>query len=208
MKVIQSSFFRALCSIVVGVMLIRYPDNTVTWLTMAIGVLFFLSGAISCISYFVSRRNASEYTITDSEGRVIVGNRPTFPIVGMGSLILGLLLALTPSVFVKGLMYVIGVVLVLGAINQFMALSGARRLFRMPFVFWICPSIVFLTGIFVMVKPMESASLPMLILGWCSLLYGVTEIINALKISAGRRRLEREKPVETESSVEGTAEQE
>lgn len=208
MKVIQSSFFRALCSIVVGVMLIRYPDNTVTWLTMAIGVLFFLSGAISCISYFVSRRNASEYTITDSEGRVIVGNRPTFPIVGMGSLILGLLLALTPSVFVKGLMYVIGVVLVLGAINQFMALSGARRLFRMPFVFWICPSIVFLTGIFVMVKPMESASLPMLILGWCSLLYGVTEIINALKISAGRRRLEREKPVETESGVESTAEQE
>lgn len=187
MKVLQSSFFRALCSIVIGVMLIRYPDNTVTWLTVAIGVLFFLSGAISCVSYFVSRRNASGYTITDSDGKVIVGSRPTFPIVGLGSLILGLLLALTPTVFVTGLMYIIGAILILGAINQFMMLIGARRMARISFAFWICPSLVFLTGVFVMVKPMETASLPMLILGWCSLLYGVTEVINALKINACRR---------------------
>lgn len=189
MKLIQSSFFRAVCSLVIGVMLIRYPDNTVTWLTVAIGVLFFLSGAISCISYFSQRRNTSDYTITDSEGRVVVNGRPAFPIVGLGSLILGLLLALTPSVFITGLMYIIGAILVLGAINQFMALIAARSLGRISFVFWICPSLVLLTGVFVMVKPMESASLPLLILGWCSLLYGVTEIVNTLKINSRRREM-------------------
>lgn len=188
MKVLQSSFFRAVCSIAVGVMLIRYPDSTVTWLTVAIGVLFFLSGAISCISYFVASRNAPDYTITDAEGRVVVGPKPSFPIVGLGSLILGLLLALSPAVFLTGLMYIIGAVLILGAINQFVVLIGSRRVGGVPFVFWICPSLVFITGVYVMVKPMESASLPLLILGWCSLLYGVTEIINTIKIQRATKR--------------------
>ena len=42
-----------------------------------------------------------------------------------------------------------------------------------------------------MIKPMEPASIAMLILGWCSLLYGVTEIINSLKIHANRRKAEK-----------------
>lgn len=188
MKVLQSSFFRAVCSLAIGVMLIRYPDNTVTWLTVAIGVLFFLSGAISCISYFVASRKSSGYTITDAEGRVIAGPKPAFPIVGLGSLILGLLLALTPAVFLTGLMYIIGAILILGAINQFVALIGARRFGGAPLVFWICPSLVFITGVYVMVKPMESASLPLLILGWCCLLYGVTEIVNTIKIQRATKR--------------------
>ena len=40
MKILQSSVFRAICAIAVGIMLIKYPDNTVTWITIAIGVLF------------------------------------------------------------------------------------------------------------------------------------------------------------------------
>ena len=46
MKVIQSSLFRALCAIIVGALLIQYREQTVTWITIAIGVLFFLSGRI------------------------------------------------------------------------------------------------------------------------------------------------------------------
>lgn len=47
MKVIHSSIFRAVCAIIVGVLLIQYREQTVTWITIAIGVLFFLSGVIS-----------------------------------------------------------------------------------------------------------------------------------------------------------------
>ena len=189
MKVLQSSIFRAVCSIIIGVMLIQYPDNTLTWLTVAIGVLFLLSGAISCAAYLNGRRNVPEYRITDADGNVVAG-RPAFPLVGLGSLILGLLLAVSPGMFVVGLMYVLGAILILGALSQFVALVNARRYATFSFVFWICPSIVLLTGLFVIVKPMESASLPLVILGWCSLLYGITEIVNSVKIYSGRRRLE------------------
>lgn len=40
MKVIHSSIFRAVCAIIVGVLLIQYREQTVTWITIAIGVLF------------------------------------------------------------------------------------------------------------------------------------------------------------------------
>lgn len=205
MKILQSSLFRAICAIVVGVMLIQNPDSTVTWLTVAIGVIFFLSGAISCVSYFVARRNAPQYDITDGDGNIVATSRPMFPIVGIGSLILGLLLALTPNVFVTGLMYVIGLMLVLGAIGQFMALAAARRVGLTTMLLWVCPSIVFLTGIYAMLKPMETASLPLLILGWCCLLYGVTEIINSVKIALRRKAYIRELKEQEAVAVEEEA---
>lgn len=40
-----------------------------------------------------------------------------------------------------------------------------------------------------MIKPMESASLPLLIIGWCLLFYGVTECINAFKIHQYRKKM-------------------
>lgn len=191
MKIVQSSIFRAICSIAVGALLIKYPDNTVTWITVAIGVLFLLSGIISLIAYFNARKHAGEYSITDQEGRPLNGMRPAFPIVGLGSMLLGLILALTPTVFISALMYILGAMLILGAIGQLMSLINARRFGAMPFVFWICPSVILLTGLYVVIKPMETAGLPLLIIGWCSLLYGATEIINTLKIYGARKRLEK-----------------
>ena len=188
MKILQSSVFRAISAIAIGCLLIKYPDNTVTWITVAIGILFLLSGLISLIVYVHARKNVSEFKIMDREGHVIAGEKPTFPIVGVGSLILGAMLALTPNVFITALMYIIGGILILGAINQFMNLVNARKYGKVSFGFWVFPSVVLLIGLYVIIKPMVPASMAMLILGWCSLLYGVTELVNSLKFHADRRK--------------------
>ena len=73
MKILQSSVFRAVCAIIIGALLIKFPDNTVTGITMAIGILFLLSGVISCLSYFHAKRHVSEYKIYDAEGRLVAG---------------------------------------------------------------------------------------------------------------------------------------
>lgn len=182
MKIFQSSIFRALCAIVVGVLLLKYPQDGVTWLTMAIGELFLISGIISLVAYYFARRNNSDYTITDQQGRVITGGQPAFPIVGIGSVLLGLVLVLAPTRFVDGLMYVLGAIMILGAIQQLISLVIANRLGKIHFLFWIAPSLVLLTGLLVIFYPMETAEAPLIVLGWCSLVYGVTEIINSLKI--------------------------
>ena len=188
MKILQSSVFRSISAIAIGCLLIKYPDNTVTWITVAIGILFLLSGLISLIVYVHARKNVSEFKIMDTNGHVIAGEKPTFPIVGVGSLILGAMLALTPNVFITALMYIIGGILILGAINQFMNLVNARKYGKVSFGFWVFPSVVLLIGLYVIIKPMVPASMAMLILGWCSLLYGVTELVNSLKFHADRRK--------------------
>lgn len=201
MKILQSSIFRAICAIAIGIMLIKYPDNTVTWITVAIGILFLLSGVISMVVYYNASKHVSEYKITDENGQVIAGDKPTFPLVGLGSIILGLMLAITPNIFITALMYIIGAILILGAVNQFMVLVRGRRFGSISFAYWIFPSIILLTGLYVIIKPMSPASIAMTILGWCSLLYGVTEIINSLKIHSNKRKAEKAQEIPVAEEV-------
>jgi uncharacterized membrane protein HdeD (DUF308 family) len=192
MRILQSSLFRALSALVIGCLLIKYPDNTVNWITIAIGVLFLLSGIVSLLTYWNALRHVGEYTIYDAQGRIVAGTKPVFPFVGIGSIILGLILVLMPSQFVTALTYIIGIVLVLGALNLLMALVTARVFARLSLVFWLLPSIVLVVGIYFMVKPLEPASMTMSALGWLSLLYGVTEMVNALKLYRCRREFEKQ----------------
>ena len=186
MKIFHSSLFRALCAIVVGVLILKFPQEGVTWLTMAVGELFLISGIVALVAYWFARRR-SEYVITDKQGRVVSGGQPTFPIVGAGSILLGLVLVIAPNRFVDGLMYVLGGIMILGGIQQLINLIAIRRMGSVSFYFWVCPVLIILTGLFVILKPMETAELPLIILGWCCLVYGVTEIINSLLIWRIRR---------------------
>jgi hypothetical protein len=53
---------------------------------------------------------------------------------------------------------------------------------------------------------MEPASVAMLILGWCSLLYGVTEIINSLKIHSNKRKSEKAQEIPVAEEVKDSDE--
>lgn len=187
MKVLQSSFFRALCAIIVGVLLIKYREDTVTWITIAIGVLFFLSGVISCAAYFSAKNHAGDVQMFDAAGNQIAGSRPMFPIVGIGSIVLGIILALMPSTFVTGLTYVFAAILILGAVNQFVCLASVTKFCHVGFYFWIMPSVILLVGLIAVVKPSVIATAPLFVIGWCMLLYGVVECIDTLKIMLARK---------------------
>ena len=188
MKILQSSVFRALCAIVTGMLLVNNPDGTVRGITIAIGAMFFVSGAISCATYFSARKHAKDVEVYDAQGHLLSPVKPTFPIVGIGCALLGVVLVVMPDAFVTSLMYLLGAVLVLGAINQFMNLIGIKKIARVPLWFWVCPSLILITGLFVIIKPMETASLPMLVLGWCLMFYGVTECVNAFKIHREKKK--------------------
>lgn len=190
MKVIHSSIFRAVCAIIVGVLLIQYREQTVTWITVAIGVLFFLSGVISLASYWAAKRNAEKMQgqiLSDSNGKPIMGMMPKFPLVSVGSLILGLLLALMPQVFIAWLMFILAFILILGALTQFVNLASAAKMGRVGILFWLFPSVLLLLGLLTIIKPSAIASAPLLIIGWGMFIYGVVELLNAFKISNNKR---------------------
>lgn len=190
MKVIHSSIFRAVCAIIVGVLLIQYREQTVTWITIAIGVLFFLSGVISLASYWAAKRNAEKMQgqiLSDSNGKPIMGMMPKFPLVSVGSLILGLLLALMPQVFIAWLMFILAFILILGALTQFVNLASAAKMGRVGILFWLFPSVLLLLGLLTIIKPSAIASAPLFIIGWGMLIYGVVELLNAFKVSNNKR---------------------
>lgn len=188
MKILQSSIFRALCACIVGILLISNPGYVAKGITIAIGILFFTSGAISCFAYWNARRQGGETIVLDANGKKISGGTPTFPIVGIGSLLLGLILLFIPSTFIRSLMYVLGAMVILGAINQFMALISVNKFCKMSFGYWVLPIILLLTGIFIVVKPMETAETPFVIIGIALVVYGISECINSIAIHNEQKR--------------------
>lgn len=205
MKVLQSSIFRALCAIVVGALLVKYREQTVTWITILIGVIFFVSGVISCIAYFASKRkaNGGDMDIYDAQGNLISRSRPTFPIVGLGSLILGAVLALMPTTFINGLGIVLAAILILGAVNQFFNLAAATRFAHVGIVWWIVPVLVLLIGVVAIAKPSLITTAPLLVIGWCMIVYGVTDMVNAIKIYQCRKQAKKSAEA-TGSAGDGT----
>ncbi|MBF1080292.1 MAG: DUF308 domain-containing protein, partial [Prevotellaceae bacterium] len=181
MKALQSYIFRAISAIVVGTLLVKYREETVTWLTILIGVIFFVSGVISCIAYISARRTANGTEIFDAQGQRITPSMPPFPLVGIGSIILGGVLVLSPDTFTGGLMYVLAIILILGALGQFFNLSSATRFAHIGLFWWVMPVITFITGLVALVKPALIATAPLFIIGWCLMVYGLVELINAIK---------------------------
>ena len=191
MKVFQSSVVRALCASIVGALIVKYRELTVTWITIAIGVLFFLSGVFSCVTYFIARGKKNDIQVFDADGRLLTGIKPTFPIVGLGSLILGLILALMPNTFVQSLMYILAAILILGAISQMANLVAVSRMARIGFYYWIMPALTLLIGIVAIVSPSSIASAPLFVIGWSMIVYGIVELTNAIKLHQLRRSIER-----------------
>lgn len=187
----KSSLVRALCAIIMGALLIEYREQTVTWLTVALGVLFLVSGVVSCAAYIVSRRRSDEPQLFDANGQQISGKKPPFPIVGIGSVLLGIILTLIPNSFVAWLMYILAAILIVGALGQYVGLLSARRYARIGAFYWILPTVILLVALAAIVKPQAVAAAPLLLIGWCMVVYGVAETINSVKIYKVRKAWEK-----------------
>lgn len=203
MKVFQSSIFRALCAIVVGALLVKYREQTVTWITIAIGVIFFVSGVISTVAYLSAKRQATKegVEIYDAKGNRLTRPVPPFPIVGIGSIILGAWLAMFPNSFVNGLMFVLAGMLILGALNLFFNLAAATRFSSIGCLWWALPVAIFLVGITALVKPSTIASAPLFIIGWGMMAYGMVDLVNTIKIHRCRKAFEKAQQGNDEADV-------
>lgn len=201
MKVIQSSLFRAVCSMAVGALLIKYREEMVVWMVIAIGVLFLLSGIVSCVVYYAQRKRylreqLDNVRLFDSDGNEIAPKSPTFPIVGIGSVLLGLILSAMPGTFIAWLVYILAAIIVLCALNQFFALASARHYGRVGWGYWVMPVLLLLGAIVAIVNPQFIASAPFFFIGWCILISGVVDCINAIKVHSVRRAASKADAVE------------
>ena len=195
MKVLQISAIRAIIVLVTGFLLVRYREETMTWMTITVGILFLLSGLVSCIAYYFEKEKVAKKTAKaeQQEGQQEEENlkSPSFPIAGIGSIVLGIILAVMPNTFITWVVYILAALLILGAVNQFMNLARSRQYARVPVYMWLFPTIILAIAILLISKPIETAQLPLLVLGWAFMYYGVLEFILIIRMYLVRKSYEK-----------------
>ena len=195
MKVLQISAIRAIIVLVTGFLLVRYREETMTWMTITVGILFLLSGLASCIAYYFEKEKVAKKTAKaeQQEGQQEEENlkSPSFPIAGVGSIALGIILAVMPNTFITWVVYILAALLILGAVNQFMNLARSRQYARVPVYMWLFPTVILAVAILLISKPIETAQLPLLVLGWAFMYYGVLEFILIIRMYLVRKSYEK-----------------
>lgn len=159
---------RGVLAIILGVVLVMWPEAAIIYMIMVIGACFLLPGIYSIVGYFL-RNKENEVT------------SPMFPLNGLGSLLLGAWLLIMPHFFVNILMYLLGAVLVLAGIQQIATLIRARKWSIVPYGFYVLPSLILLVGILILVYPMDVMANTLTVFGVATLFYGVNELINWYK---------------------------
>lgn len=176
MKILSSYIFRAICSILVGFLLVFNPDRMTLFLVQVIGGLFFVSGLVTLGNYLAARFSS----------KTVV--RPLFPIVGLGSFLFGLFLAFFPGYFIAYLMLLLGALLIIASVSQVTALVGYRRVMPLFWAAFLTPVLLLIVGAVILFHPMESALLPFVALGVCCIIYGVSEFVNGLRLRRYMKR--------------------
>lgn len=195
MKVLQISAIRAIIVLVTGFLLVKYREETMTWMTITVGILFLLSGLVSCIAYYFEKEKVAKNTAKaeQQEGQQEEENlkSPSFPIAGVGSIALGIILAVMPNTFITWVVYILAALLILGAVGQFMNLARSRQYARVPVYMWLFPTVILAIAILLISKPIETAQLPLLVLGWAFMYYGVLEFILIIRMYLVRKSYEK-----------------
>ena len=170
MKGMSNSFLRTICALIIGLVLVMFPNEAGDYFVITIGVVFLIPALLSIIGYFAM--SAEE--------------RRRLPIEGIGSLLFGLWLIIMPGFFADLLTFVLGFILVLGGVQQIASLSAARRWMPVRVGFYIIPVLILIAGLVALFNPTGARNTAFIIIGISSLVYSLSELINWFKFA--RRR--------------------
>ncbi len=168
MRYINYAILRGIFALVLGIVLIMWPEIAVTYLVIAIGILFIVPGAYSVLSFFFRKRD--EFS-----------PKHTFPIEAAGSILFGVWLVVMPGFFVNIFMYILGALLVIAGIQQLVFLARARKWSTVGWGFYVMPVLILLTGILILAYPFEAATNTFIIFGIAAVFYGICELVNSYR---------------------------
>lgn len=193
MKVLQISAVRAIIVLVTGFLLVKYREDTMTWMTITVGVLFLISGLVACILYYFEKEKVAKKSAKAALQEGLQEEEdlksPSFPIAGVGSIVLGIILAVMPNTFTTWMVYILSALLILGAVNQFMNLARSRQYARVPVYMWVFPTISMVVAILLISRPIETDALffTLKVIGWAFMYYGVLEFVLIIRMYLVRK---------------------
>lgn len=156
---------RAILGLVLGFILCLYPDNVGDYLVILLGLIFMIPSAVYILLYIAYLMKTEK---TKSK---------MFPIVSIGCLMFGAWLIITPSHFVQMITAIIGILMIIGSVQQLYGLQRAKQWTKISGLHYFIPIILLVSGIIVMLNPIGVVSTVMTFAGIVILIYSFNELI-------------------------------
>ncbi|MDR1500776.1 MAG: DUF308 domain-containing protein [Tannerellaceae bacterium] len=172
---IYYSVWRSVVAVMVGLLFIMWPEESVTYLVVTTGVFFILGSVGSVFAWWLQRGKAAA-----------ASPAPVFWVAAAGSLFLGIWLVVSPAFFVALFGRLWGAVLVLAGLQQVFSLLTARRHYAVGVGYYFLPALIFIAGVVILVYPVSTIANTFILLGTISLFYGVNELIGRHKFGSKR----------------------
>ena len=162
MRVLGYSLMRAVCALVIGMILVMFPDQASNYFVITIGVIFLVPSLISIIAYLTNGKKKQQ----------------RFPIEGIGSLLFGLWLIIMPHFFSNLLTIILGFILLMGGIQQLASVSTLRTLVKVSYRYYVVPTLILIAGLVALFNPTGVQRTAFIIIGISCMVYAFSEFVN------------------------------
>lgn len=177
----KNAIVRDILAIVLGGVLMVWPGDALKYVIMLIGTIFLVSGLITLWITYKGQEERQRRLASFS---------------GFGSIVLGLLLVCMPSVFVTVFMILLGFILIVGSLSQFVSIAAARQFGVVAPISYLFPALILISGIVVLFNPFKAAeSVVFILFGVTAVFYGVTDLINQYTIHKMRKASEEKEKI-------------
>lgn len=156
---------RAIWGLVLGLILCIYPDNVGNYLVILLGLIFMVPSAVSIILYIAQFMKTNKF------------KSRTFPVIEIGCLIFGAWLVISPANFVQMLTVIIGLLMIIGSVQQLYGLQLAKQWTTISGIHYFVPIILLVSGIIVILNPIGVVGTVMTFAGIVILIYSFNELI-------------------------------
>lgn len=158
---------RGSVTIIVGVLFLSLPGLTLKSVVMTIGAMILVNGVFSLLFSGLRKKQ---------------GKRVRSAFQDYFNILLGVILIASPLAVVEFFSFLFGFIFMMLGVSQFFSALGSLSKSIWSWVYLIFASLMTLGGLFLLVKPIESAENILTVFGAILLLYGLLEVFNAWRI--------------------------
>lgn len=191
MRFLHSSIFCAICTLIVGILLLAYPTETGKWLAVLLGILFIIPGVASVIMYYWNKTHGNTEHIE-------------FPLAGWGSILLGIGILLIQAYEPQIIIIILGAILIILSISTVVNLLMNSKYWHIGVGNFVIPVVLFIIGVLVIVNYrvefINDNSAIYIILGLSFMIYSLAELYYSIRVHSGKAKADK-LPTATEESI-------
>lgn len=170
--------YTGIVTLIIGIVLIFLRATAIDVVVITVGIGFLLTAVVNVIM-IMSRKNDVEVNVNgkkESHAAISVGA----VITAMGAAALGLWMVLAPGSFSSVIVYVFSALIIIAGLYHITLLAYGLGGARFPFVFYILPILLVLTGVVLLIIGVDTIKASIvLITGIALVVYSVCNFIEA-----------------------------